>query len=75
MTAQLAAYNAEVARGVVHTPEWDERMKTLQAEYDYMTAVAATQAAGETITRRCQTVGIEPEPDAYVITHKGSEGE
>ena len=30
----LAVYNAEVARGIVHTPEWDARMAALQAEYD-----------------------------------------
>ena len=31
---QLAVYNAEVARGLVHTQEWQERMKVLQQKYD-----------------------------------------
>lgn len=30
----LAAYNTEVAHGIVHTPAWDERMAALQREYD-----------------------------------------
>jgi hypothetical protein len=30
----LAAYNAEVARGIVHTPEWDAKMAGLQREFD-----------------------------------------
>jgi selenocysteine lyase/cysteine desulfurase len=29
----LARYNAEVHRGVTHTPEWETRMAALQAEY------------------------------------------
>lgn len=31
---QLAIYNAEVSRGIVHTADYAERMKALQAEYD-----------------------------------------
>ncbi len=30
----LASYNAEVSRGIVHTPEWDARMADLQRAYD-----------------------------------------
>ena len=30
----LARYNSEVARGIVHTPEWDERMRDLQSEWN-----------------------------------------
>lgn len=30
----LATYNAEVARGIVHTPEWDARMAEKQARYN-----------------------------------------
>lgn len=30
----LAVYNGEVARGIVHTADWDARMATLQAEYE-----------------------------------------
>ena len=30
----LAAYNAEVWRGIVHTPECDARMAALQREFD-----------------------------------------
>lgn len=30
----LATYNAEVARGIVHTPEYDKKMARKQAEYN-----------------------------------------
>ena len=30
----LARYNAEVAHGIVHTPEWDERMAALQSQFN-----------------------------------------
>lgn len=30
----LANYNAEVARGIVHTPEWEEYMRTEQQRFD-----------------------------------------
>jgi hypothetical protein len=30
----LAVYNAETHRGIMHTPEWKERMAKLQAQYD-----------------------------------------
>jgi hypothetical protein len=31
---RLAVYNAECARGIVHTVEWDARMASLQRRYD-----------------------------------------
>lgn len=31
---QLATYNGERARGIVHTDEWNENMRKLQARYD-----------------------------------------
>jgi hypothetical protein len=31
---QLAAYNAEVARGIVHTDEWKAKMAELQRRFD-----------------------------------------
>jgi hypothetical protein len=64
----LAAYNAEVARGIAHTPAWDERMAYLQAEYDDMMAMAATYAAGETLNRMSAEAGMAPRPDGFVIT-------
>jgi hypothetical protein len=30
----LARYNAEVARGIVHTPEWRARMEEDQRQFD-----------------------------------------
>jgi len=30
----LAAYNSEVARGIIHTEKWQEKMKKLQTEYN-----------------------------------------
>ena len=31
---RLAVYNAERARGILHTPEWQEEMSQLQRRYD-----------------------------------------
>lgn len=38
---QLAQYNSECSRGIVHTPAWAERMKIIQKDYDdnYMPAI------------------------------------
>lgn len=30
----LGAYNAEVARGIVHTPEWKEKMRGFQEQFN-----------------------------------------
>ncbi len=30
----LGQYNAEIARGIVHTPEWDTKMALLQNQFD-----------------------------------------
>lgn len=30
----LAAYNAEIARGIAHTPEWDDAMAGMQLGWD-----------------------------------------
>jgi hypothetical protein len=54
----LAQYNEERARGIVHTPEWDERMTELQARYDKNTADEAEQAAAETVMRRRLAAGL-----------------
>jgi hypothetical protein len=35
--AQLATYNAEVARGIVHTPEWKAKMAHEQERFDWQT--------------------------------------
>jgi hypothetical protein len=57
----LAVYNAECARGVVHTAEYDQRMAALQAEFDGRPAsdedrireamAAAQEHPGRIITR------------------------
>jgi hypothetical protein len=31
---QLATYNAERSRGIVHTPEWDAKMAALQRRFN-----------------------------------------
>ena len=31
---QLATYNAERGRGIMHTPEWEAAMAALQARFD-----------------------------------------
>jgi len=30
----LATYNSEVARGIVHTPEWIQKMADMQSDYN-----------------------------------------
>lgn len=42
----LARYNAEVARGLVHTPEWDWAMAVDQAAFDDEQAAKARAAGG-----------------------------
>lgn len=37
----LATYNAERARGIVHTPEWQEKMKHRQSIFDWQQRNAA----------------------------------
>ena len=55
----LAQYNAECARGIVHTPEWDERMATLQARFDTDTAQEAQWEAELYTGRRRKRVGLK----------------
>lgn len=43
----LAVYNAEVARGIMHTPEWQARMAGLQRKFD-----AQAEAWAETALRQ-----------------------
>ncbi len=38
MFERLAIYNSEVARGLVHTPDYDEQMADLQASFDKWSA-------------------------------------
>jgi hypothetical protein len=35
----LAEYNSEVARGIIHTEAWKQKMAVLQREYDEKTRV------------------------------------
>lgn len=37
----LATYNSEVARGIVHTPEWVEQMRYEKARFDAQQAERA----------------------------------
>lgn len=46
----LANYNGECLRGIVHTPEYDERMRALQAEYN-RTFDGYNQAVAEAIEK------------------------
>ena len=39
----LATYNAEVARGIVHTPEWTALMAEAQASYDAQVGAIQTE--------------------------------
>lgn len=44
---RLASYNSEVARGIMHTAEWQERMRVAQENWDQRIA-ASMQASGAT---------------------------
>jgi hypothetical protein len=56
---QLALYNAERARGIVHTPKWDERMAVLQSRWDQELALEAECEAGAYAHRRRQQIGLK----------------
>jgi hypothetical protein len=43
---KLATYNSEVARGLVHTPEWQKQMAELQREF-HAWRIEAARASGE----------------------------
>lgn len=48
---QLADYNAEVARGLVHTLEWQTRMALLQDRFDQASSkIAGSLAPGTVVT-------------------------
>lgn len=49
----LGRYNAECARGIMHTPEWTERMTVLQARFDEeLRQEAEWEATAHTVRRR-----------------------
>jgi hypothetical protein len=43
----LATYNAEVGRGIMHTPEWDASMAALKREYDEWRGIIMTARYGQ----------------------------
>ena len=55
----LALYNAECARGIMHTPEWDERMAKRQAAFDEEVAQEAGWEAEVCTMRRRSEVGLQ----------------
>ena len=57
-TEMLAQYNAERARGIVHTPEWTERMAVLQARFDERVREEARIAAEDFIRQRRSEIGL-----------------
>lgn len=50
----LARYNAERFRGIMHTPEWREKMAALQATFN-----ADREAPDAQVARIAQTVGAK----------------
>ena len=56
---ELAWYNTECARGIVHTPEWDERMAKRQAAFDAEVAEEAGWEAEIHVMRRRSEVGLK----------------
>ena len=56
---KLAVYNAERDRGIVHTPEWDERMAKAQAAFDREVAEEAQYAASDHTRDRRAEIGLQ----------------
>lgn len=55
---RLATYNEECARGIVHTPEWDQRMAVLQGRFDEEVAEDAKWEAQSYASRRRNEIGL-----------------
>jgi hypothetical protein len=58
---QLADYNARVSKGIVHTPEYTERMVGLQADFNEWQRQSWLRA------------GAVEQPDGTLILRDGSE--
>ena len=61
----LALYNAECARGIVHTPEWDERMAKRQAAFDASLAVGGSGVLYPQGPRQAQTQQLLESPQGF----------
>ncbi len=59
----LAVYNAEVTRGIVHTPEWDAKMAGLQQEFDQW-----QQSSDEDRIRDAMAGAGPPRPHHHQVT-------
>jgi hypothetical protein len=55
----LATYNAERARGIVHTQEWAERMAKHQAEFDADLAQESTWRADAIVAAERKRIGLD----------------
>lgn len=56
----LGRYNSEVGRGIVHTPEWRERMAAAQAEFNYQIQARHLRALHIENLRAIEDVGKDP---------------
>lgn len=55
---ELATYNAECERGLVHTKAYDDRMAVLQERWDKQVAEEAALEADEYVKRRRKQIGL-----------------
>jgi hypothetical protein len=55
---RLATYNAERARGIAHTPEYDERMAVIQERFDAEVAQEAQWEAEAHTSRQRKRINL-----------------
>lgn len=55
---ELAVYNAECARGIVHTESYDARMAILQERWDKQVAEEASWEGDAHVQRRRRQIGL-----------------
>lgn len=52
----LSQYNSERSRGLMHTKEWQEKMKSIQDDYDYALHCHIVETDGDCNCKHCQGV-------------------
>lgn len=62
---QLATYNSEVARGLVHTDEWKERMRLQQSLWDSRLRMDMEDAGAVPVPGGGWMLVPQPEPPSW----------
>jgi len=61
----LANYNSEVARGIVHTPEWKARMAVEQERFNANKVARIKAEGGEEVSPGCWIIPPRPQPKRW----------